>query len=187
MKKINIALLFTLLFFIVVIFMIRRNYFDRNYEVLPSMIFSVAYNSQSENPNFKDGSTSRSVIAGTIARNMMPLEFNATAEDAIRAGKELTNPFSASEDILTRGAVAFGTFCQPCHGAVGQGDGIVAQRGFPPPPSLMADRALAMKDGQIFHIQTFGQNNMPSMASQISKEDRWKVVHYIRQLQSQKK
>ena len=58
--------------------------------------------------------------------------------------------------------------------------GPVAQRGYPPPPSLLAEHAQKMKDGQLFHILTYGQNNMPSYASQLSRDDRWNVVLYVR-------
>jgi mono/diheme cytochrome c family protein len=61
----------------------------------------------------------------------------------------------------------------------------VTQRGFPPPPSLLAEHALQMKEGQMFHVLTFGQNNMPSYASQISREDRWNAIAYVRMLQAQ--
>jgi mono/diheme cytochrome c family protein len=80
----------------------------------------------------------------------------------------------------------FATFCSPCHGAGGVGDGMVAQRGFPPPPSLFTDNAMQLKDGQMFHIISFGKNAMPNFSSQISREDRWKVITYIRSLQDKK-
>jgi mono/diheme cytochrome c family protein len=53
------------------------------------------------------------------------------------------------------------------------------------PPSLLAEHALKMKDGQMFHVLTFGQNNMPSYASQLSREDRWSVIGFVRSLQAQ--
>ena len=56
-------------------------------------------------------------------------------------------------------------------------------RGFPAPPSLLAPRAVQMKDGQMFHTVTYGQRNMASYASQLSREDRWKVIVYIRAMQ----
>lgn len=61
----------------------------------------------------------------------------------------------------------------------------MATRGFPPPPSLFAENAVKMKDGQMFHVLSFGQANMASYASQISREDRWKVILYVRSLQAQ--
>src|SRR5205823_12508017 len=71
-----------------------------------------------------------------------------------------------------------------CHGVGGAGNGPVAQRGYPPPPSLLAEHVLKMKDGQLFHVLTYGQNNMPSYASQLSREDRWNVILYVRSMQA---
>jgi hypothetical protein len=59
------------------------------------------------------------------------------------------------------------------------------KRGYPPPPSLLADNARRIKDGQIFHIITYGQNNMPSYAAQVSVEDRWRAIVFVRSLQAQ--
>ena len=59
-----------------------------------------------------------------------------------------------------------------------------AQRMLAPPASLVAGRALTLKDGQMFHILTYGQNNMASYASQIAREDRWRVILYVRSLQT---
>ena len=62
--------------------------------------------------------------------------------------------------------------------------GPVTQRGVPPPPSLLAPHAVQIKDGQLFHILTYGQNNMASYASQLSRDDRWNVIVYVRSLQA---
>jgi len=82
-----------------------------------------------------------------------------------------------------RGTIVFTNFCQVCHGPLGQGNGPVTQGGFPPPASLLADRAVQMKDGQLFHVLTYGQGNMPSFSTQLSREDRWNVILHIRMLQ----
>ncbi len=82
-----------------------------------------------------------------------------------------------------RGAEVFANNCQVCHGPAAKGDGPVTLRGVPAPPSLLADKALKMQDGQMFHILTCGQVNMPSYATQISREDRWLVILHVRSLQ----
>ncbi len=58
-------------------------------------------------------------------------------------------------------------------------------RGFPAPPSLVDQHAVILKDGQLFHILSYGQVNMASYASQLSWEDRWKVILFVRSLQPQ--
>lgn len=156
-----------------------------NTEFLPEMVRSTPYDSFDSNPNFADGKTLREPVAGTIPRGFLPLHFEATAADLERAGEELHNPYATDDSAaLTRGALQFGRMCTPCHGPGGSGDGAVAQRGYPPPPPLLAESAMNLNDGQIFHIITFGRANMPPHAAQVSREDRWKVILHIRSLQA---
>lgn len=158
-----------------------------NFDFLPQMAHSARYNAFSPNPDFPDGKTLQLPVPGTIPRgDFLPLRYQASPAEALRAGEQLQNPLApASAPGLERGAFVFTVFCRECHGNAGRGDGPVALRGFPAPPSLLADHALRMKDGQIFHILTYGQGNMPSYAGQLSREDRWKVVLYVRSLQKQ--
>lgn len=156
-----------------------------NLEFLPQMAHSPRYNAFASNHNFTDGSTLHTPEPGTIPRGYMPLHYAATPQDAARAGEELQSPAALGNNwARQRGAFVFAAFCQECHGAGGAGNGPIVQRGFPPPPSLLADHARGLKDGQIFHIFTYGQNNMPSYASQISRQDRWYVIAYLRTLQA---
>lgn len=84
---------------------------------------------------------------------------------------------------LGRGAQIYSVFCVSCHGVGGAGDGPVAKRGFPPPPPLTTGKSVQMKDGQLFHILTYGQGNMAPMAAQLPRERRWEVINYVRGLQ----
>ena len=156
-----------------------------NFEFLPQMAHAPRYNAFAPNPNFNNGATLQRPEPGTIPRELMPLHYAATAQDAIRAGQELQNPLSAdNRRARDRGAFVFANFCAVCHGPGGAGNGPVAQRGYPPPPSLLAEHAQKMKDGQLFHVLTYGQNNMPSYASQISRDDRWSVILCVRVMQA---
>jgi len=149
-----------------------------------SMMRSIPFNALSPNPYFDNGATLQTPPENTIARGRMPLHYQPTEEDAQRAGRELSNPVAEpTQDVISRGRVVYNNYCLPCHGASGAGDGPVAQRGYPPPPPLTAENAINMKDGQIFHILTYGQGNMPRYAPQISREDRWKVITYLRTMQ----
>lgn len=157
-----------------------------NFEYFPNMAHSVRYAAFSPNPNFPDGQTLQRPVPGSIPRGYPPLSYQATPQDARRAGQELQNPFSAGDArAVERGAAVFTNFCIACHGAGGVGNGPVAQRGYPAPASLVAERAVNLQDGQIFHILTYGQVNMPSYASQLSRNDRWRVILYVRALQKQ--
>jgi mono/diheme cytochrome c family protein len=155
-----------------------------NLEFAPEMAHGPRYNAFAANPNFPDGKTLQPEPDTSIPRGFLPLHYAATPDDATRAGNELTSPVSQGLAVLKRGEFVFENYCATCHGPGGLGNGPVAQRGFPPPPSLLADKTRKMKDGQLFHLLTYGQNNMPSYASQTSREDRWNVIAYLRSLQA---
>ena len=155
----------------------------RNIEFLPDMVESVPYDSFAANQNFKNESTLRMPVAGTIIRGYPPLHYAATEADAKRAGLELVSPAITRKEDLARGAAVYANFCETCHGPEGKGDGRSAQRGVPAPPSFLAPNALGLRDGQMFHILTYGQANMASYASQVDRDDRWRVIAYIRTLQ----
>ena len=156
-----------------------------NFEFIPDMVHSARYGAYTSNPNFPDGKTLQQAPQGVIARGHMPLHYSSSQADALRAGDELTSPIGiGNENSLSRGAKVYANFCAVCHGTDAAGMGPVARRGFPPPPSLLLPHALQMKDGQMFHVLTYGQNNMPSYASQLGTEDRWSVITYVRSIQA---
>ena len=184
MKALNAILLMLLLLLLGLNLFLRHDPTAPNQEFLPEMVRTERFNAYAANPNFADGKTLRTPEPGTIPRGFLPLHYGNSPEEAMRAGEELVNPYAASDaQALERGARVFANFCVVCHGPAGQGDGPVAFRGYPAPPSLHTERALKSKDGQMFHILTYGQKNMPSYASQVSREDRWKVILYVRSLQ----
>ena len=165
---------------------VRSRPSEPNREFIPEMVRTARYNAYSANQNFPDGKTLQRPEPGTIPRGYLPVHVVATPEDARHATGTLENPLPANDAAaLSRGKTVFLNFCVPCHGVAGKGDGLVVQQGYPAPPSLLADNARNIKDGQIFHILSYGQKNMPSYASQLSREDRWKVILYVRSLQNQ--
>lgn len=164
---------------------VRARDVDPGTEFFPNMAHSPRANAFAANDALPNGQTLQAPEPGTIARGQRPLHYAATPADAIRAGNELRSPVPPDDaHAIARGAIVFASFCQPCHGGGGRGDGPVTVRGVPPPPSLLAEHALGLADGQIFHILTFGQVNMASYASQVSREDRWNVIAYVRTLQA---
>ena len=145
------------------------------FEYFPNMARTVRYNAFEENPNFADGTTLRPPVPGTIPRGLPPLTLGGDVQ--------LDNPFAADDRAaLDRGAFVFASFCQPCHGPAGQGDGLVAKHGFPQPPPLTRGQTQRKTDGQFFQILTNGQNTMPSYATQLSRDDRWKAILFVRTL-----
>jgi mono/diheme cytochrome c family protein len=95
------------------------------------------------------------------------------------------NPIGFSEDVAKEGKRLYGNFCIHCHGEKGDGQGSVvvnSNGAFPAPPSYQT----ALKDlsaGKIFYSMTYGKGLMGSHASQLSKEERWKVVYHVQKLQ----
>jgi mono/diheme cytochrome c family protein len=184
----NATLLVLLLLLVGANWGLRNGQGRRGVEVFPNMVDSLAAEPYTASPVFADGAAHRPPPAGTIPVGYPPLHYAATPEDAKRAGRELASPLSSSPGAgdtaaLARGATVYRDFCQTCHGAKGLGDGPVAQRGFPAPPSLLAPNALAMADGQMFHVLTYGQGNMPSYAAQLDRADRWQAILHVRELQ----
>ena len=190
MTRLNIVLLSLLVMVAILAVTTRVDYSRPNIEVLPDMKYTPASTAYAENSIFANGRTLQSPLPGTIARGQMPLHYKASKEDAVRAGKEIENPYHQTnikpqqlQDSVTRGANTYRVFCVSCHGTSGVGDGPVPKRGFPPPPSLLTGKSLQMKDGQLFHILTYGQGSMSDFAGQLSVDRRWDAINYVRSLQ----
>ena len=96
-----------------------------------------------------------------------------------------TFPFAITREDLQRGQERYDIFCSACHGKTGAGDGMVARRGFnkPAPASYHQDRLRQAPVGHFFDAMTNGWGAMPSFASQVPVEDRWRIIAYIRALQ----
>lgn len=137
---------------------------DQNMEVQPK------YSEYSPAPLFRAG-TLRNPPEGAVAR-----------EDLERDAQIKNKPQLTSE-LLQRGQQRFNIFCSPCHGASGDGDGIIVQRGMPGPTSYHAARLRAADDQYLFDVITDGHGAMYSYAARVPPRDRWAIVSYIRALQ----
>lgn len=157
-----------------------------NWEFLPDMQYSPAYDALSESNDFPDGRAWQASPDGTIARGQVPLHYAATPADAIRAGDELASPI-AHDDSKARaaGATVYRVNCAMCHGSQGHGDGPETKRGVPPPPSLITGKSIQMRDGQLMHVLTYGQGGMAAFGSQLTLDERWHVIAFVRELQAQ--
>lgn len=131
---------------------------------------------------FADGTSARPLPADTLARGHLrddSLLFTGSVN-----GQEADEfPFVVTHDVLDRGRQRFDVYCLPCHGYLGDGDGMVVQRGFSPPPSLHIERLRQAPAGHFFSVITTGLGSMPAYAAQISASDRWAITAYIRALQ----
>jgi mono/diheme cytochrome c family protein len=147
------------------------NWMDEQQKIIP----------QSKSEFFSDERGMRLPVEGTVARGFIPYLYMGEATP-----KEiLSNPYFPTKENLELGQRKFLTYCSPCHGNYADGDSRL-QGQFPNPPTLHSDRARNFPDGMIYHIITNGQNVMPSYASQVTREERWAIVNYIRVLQRAK-
>ena len=169
---------------------------------------TIAYR---ENSFYKDGTGSRPLVEGTVPRGYLREDRSfffgkkLKTSDLNAEQKNLQTPSSSPasgnanafpDDVDTipmtltkmdvdRGQERYNIYCSVCHGLTGYGDGMVARRGFnkPAPASYHQERLQTAPVGHFFDVMTNGWGAMPSYASQVSVEDRWKIAAYIRALQ----
>ena len=131
---------------------------------------------------FSNGQSSRPLPEGTVPRGEAPPdEFLYTGKKNGKFADAF--PYPITRKILERGKDRFTTFCTPCHGQLGDGKGMVVQRGFPEPPSYHADTVRTEPAGFYFDVITHGFGRMYSYAPSVPVHDRWAIVAYIRALQ----
>ena len=92
-------------------------------------------------------------------------------------------PFEVTTEVLERGRERYEIFCAPCHDRLGTGQGMIVRRGFTPARSFHEARLRDAPAGHYFEVMTQGFGPMPSYANQLSAQDRWTVIAYIRALQ----
>lgn len=131
---------------------------------------------------FPDGMSARPRVPGTVARGEL------TTNPFMESGKvngQLADgyPFAVTGDVLDRGQQRFNIYCAPCHGRVGDGNGMIPARGYRRPPSFHTDALRSAKTGHFFDVMTNGFGSMPPYNVQVSVSDRWAIVAYIRALQ----
>ena len=131
---------------------------------------------------FADGASARPLVEGTVARGHADTnEYIATGKSGGTPGSGF--PFPVTMAVMERGRDRFDTFCSPCHGRLADGNGMVVRRGFPRPPSLLADSIRSEPEGFFFDVMTEGFGRMYSYAPSIPVDDRWSIVAYLRALQ----
>jgi mono/diheme cytochrome c family protein len=92
-------------------------------------------------------------------------------------------PFPVTAEVINRGQERYQIFCAMCHGATGQGDGMIVRRGFRQPPTYHEDRLRQARVGYFFRVMTEGYGAMPPYRAQVPVQDRWAIAAYIRALQ----
>lgn len=138
---------------------------------------------------FVDGAASRPLVPGTVPRGY--LRSDSAFYTGIKDGKWVTQiPVPVTKELVERGRERFDVYCSPCHGRLGDGNGMIAHRGFTlkrPVGNYHTDRLRGMPVGHFYDVITNGYGAMYSYASRIEPKDRWAVVSYIRALQLSQK
>ena len=141
------------------------------------------YKPQRASEFFADGRDGRPEVEGTIARGELH-EDAAFYNGKDAAGKDIdTFPIAVDKTVIERGRQRYDIYCAPCHGRLGNGMGMVVQRGFKQPPSYHIDRLRNAPVGHLYDVVTNGYGAMLNYAQQIQARDRWAIVAYIRALQ----
>lgn len=135
-----------------------------------------------QNDFYADKRSSRPIIEGTIARGQLN-EDRYLYTGKIGANPGDVFPYPVTREVVDRGQQRFTIYCTPCHSALGDGNGMIVQRGLRRPPSFHDERLRKAPVGHFFDVMTNGFGAMPDYASQIPVNDRWAIIAYIRALQ----
>src|ERR1700735_4040504 len=128
---------------------------------------------------YADGRSVRPQVENTVARNQ--LHQDAYFFTGLQDGKEGDGlPFPLTAEVMQRGQERYNIYCTPCHSRVGNGVGMIVQRGYRPAGDFHTDRLRTAPLGHFLGVMTNGFGSMPDYAAQLTPEDRWAVAVYIR-------
>ena len=131
---------------------------------------------------YADGRSARPQVENTVARGQ--LHEDTYFYTGLQNGKEGdAMPFPVTMEVLERGQERYNIYCTPCHSRVGNGVGMIVQRGYSKAGDFHTARLQAAPLGHFFNVMTNGYGSMPDYAAQLQPQDRWAVVAYIRALQ----
>ena len=164
-------------------------------ELFPDMDRQAKLRPMEPNRFFANGVSSQLPPAGTVARSQ-PIETMSGAvyrfEDSpVNTGRVTgttnfveTNPLAVNAQLIQRGRERFDIYCAPCHGRLGDGNGITKKIGVMPAVANLHDkRIVEMADGEIFNTVSNGKGLMGAAGPLLPTEDRWAVIAYLRALQ----
>ena len=156
-----------------------------NYQFFPNMYESVGYDTYAESSAFANGIEAQKPVEGTISRGWEPYEYEDSNEGYELAKLNLKSPIQRTEESVKTGKELYEIYCSVCHGSKGDGQGILMTREkFLGIPSY-ADRDIT--EGSIYHVLMYGINLMGSHASQVDRDERWKISQYVMDLRNELK
>ncbi len=188
-KIINIGKIIFSIFILSLLFSCDRDRNNPGYQYIPDMVYSQAYEADSENPVFNDSMTNLVPVAGSMPRDMVAFRFDVTPENRLFAGQNLLAEAEINMKFVFEGKKLFTTFCKNCHGTLGKGTGFLNKSGKLPvqPADLTQERLVKASRGEIFHVLTTGYGLMGAHGAQIAEIDRWRIVEYVKvKIQKQK-
>jgi mono/diheme cytochrome c family protein len=179
---------------VVAIFGTRGHHFTRPpFEVFPDMNYQDKVKDQVASSFFADGVASRAPIPGTVAEEMpAKIDYWASGKwDATHWGDGIPvhearagMPALAVDDWnVERGRERYAIDCAVCHGGTGKGDGITSKYGLNGAANYHTDRLRTDSDGDLFNTITNGKGQMMGYGYNVTIDDRWRIVMYIRALQ----
>lgn len=132
---------------------------------------------------YADGQASRLLPANTVARNANGAKIAPYTGLTLVPAPAVSGPPPVTMALLKRGQERYDVFCSPCHSRVGDGLGMIVQRGYKQPTAYSDPRLVGAPIDYFVQVMTQGFGVMPSYASQVGLEDRWAIAYYIRALQ----
>lgn len=149
-----------------------------------NMDFQNRYDPQESSPFFADGRAMRPPVEGTVPRGALEAGTPyTTGLDAEGDPVDSIPRIEVDQEFIRQGQKQFDTYCQPCHGYLGDGNGVVGAQWQVPVTSFHIDRLRTAPDGQLFQVMTEGVRTMPGYSHQVDVDNRWAIVAYIRALQ----
>ena len=154
-------------------------------ELFPDMNRQPKLRPQTPDDFFADGRSSRMPIAGTIAQEDTHYEYLPVNTGRVTGATNFveTIPVAVTANLLARGQQRFNINCSPCHGMQGDGNGVVKKLGLATVANLHDKRIVELPDGEIFNTITYGKNTMGPYGANVTIEDRWAIIAYLRAVQ----
>lgn len=171
------------------------------FELFPDMVRQNKVRPQTPSDFFANGESSRLIPEGAVPHSapyviageklmvngkpVYPYEDSPVNTGRIPGTTNFiaNNPIPLTRQLLDRGEQRFKINCMPCHGPAGDGKGITSKYNMFSMANFHDQRLINMADGEIFNTITYGKNLMGSYGANVTVEDRWAIIYYIRALQ----
>lgn len=155
---------------------------EPNYQYMPNMAHSIAYETYSESDAFANGKEGQIPAKGSVKRGFTPYEYENSNEGYLLAKANLKSPLDSIGVDKEAGEQLYTIYCAVCHGDKGDGKGnLVKREKFLGVPDY---KTRDITEGSVFHVITYGLNAMGSHANQLTQEERWQVTHYVMDLRN---